>query len=542
VKGIVVAVLGALALMTSVASAAPAASPSVNGMNFGFAEDATKYADDGGDKLFTEMNKLQTTTNRVAVFWNADAPTVIQDQAFLDRMVPTAKKHNIQVVFAIYPLKATMAPTTPDAVESFCNYAVLVMQRYTYVKKVIIGNEPNQPKFWQPVWNGTQPASPAAMEAVMASCYDKLKAFDPNMDVIAVGLSPRGNDHPTGDNSSISPVRWIKAFGDAYVASGRTKPLFDEWSWHCYPNINTDEVETGYGWPNTGCVNAARVKLALYDAFHGTAQPVLAGYPNTPKATDLFGSVSKMFIDETGWQVDTSTLPGYTNTENVPPISEAKQAEDYEKLVHLSNCESTLTDFHIFHEIDESDRTGFQSGVLRVDFGERPSAAGTPLSVLHALQADNGTCSGDPWRTLGSFLYANNEVVPVYKTFPYADPQPFATKQISGGGIYVGLQAGEGFTWTATFKSGSQTSNASGTTDGDTTTDTVKVPTGFGSGSVTVTLKAQTNPARTSTVTLQLGSGGSTTGGPTGPGAKKPKPPLCKRGQKPTPKKPCRKK
>src|SRR6201999_3805043 len=83
VKGVVVAVLGALALMTSVVSAAPAASPSVNGMNFGFAEDATKYADDGGDKLFTEMNKISTTTNRVAVFWNADAPTVIQDQSFL---------------------------------------------------------------------------------------------------------------------------------------------------------------------------------------------------------------------------------------------------------------------------------------------------------------------------------------------------------------------------------------------------------------------------------------------------------------------------
>ncbi|MES1247460.1 MAG: hypothetical protein ABUS54_07295 [Actinomycetota bacterium] len=532
--------LGALALMTSVASAAPTASPSVNGMNFGFAEDATKYADDGGDKLFTEMNKLSTTTNRVAVFWNADAPTSIQDQSFLDRMIPVAKKHNIQVVFAIYPLKAAMSPTTADAVDKFCNYAVLVMQRYTYVKKVIIGNEPNQPKFWSPVWNGTQPASPAAMEAVMASCYDKLKAFDQSMDVIAVGLSPRGNDHATGDNSSISPVRFIKAFGDAYRASGRTKPVFDEWSWHCYPNINTDEVEKGYDWPNTGCVNAARVKLALYDAFHGTAQPILAGYTNSPTATDLFGSVSKMFIDETGWQVDTTGRPGYTNTENVPPVSEAKQAEDYEKLVHLSNCEPTLTDFHIFHEIDESDRTGFQSGVLRVDFSERPSAADPANSVQHALQKDNGTCSGDPWRTLGSFLYSSSAVVPQYATFPYASAVPFLAKQVSGGGIYVQINAGEGFTWTATFTAGGKTASASGTTDGDTTTDTVKVPTGFGTGSVSVTLKAQTNPSRTSTATLQLGSGGGTTGGATTGGGSK-QPPLCKKHQKPTKKHPCRK-
>ena len=162
-----------------------------------------------------------------------------------------------------------MAPTTQAAADSFCDYAVKVMQRYPYVRKAIIGNEPNQPKFWQPIWNGSQPASPAAMAVVLASCYDKLKALDATLDVIGVGLSPRGNDNPgASSNSSISPVRWIKALGDAYRAMGRQKPLFDEWSWHCYPNVNTDEVETGYAWPNTGCVNAARVKLALWDAFH----------------------------------------------------------------------------------------------------------------------------------------------------------------------------------------------------------------------------------------------------------------------------------
>ena len=85
-KTLILAVLGALALMTAVsASASP---PQI-----GFAEDATKYADDGGEALFTEMDKLLTTTNRVAVFYNADAPTVIQDQTFLDRMIPVAKAH-----------------------------------------------------------------------------------------------------------------------------------------------------------------------------------------------------------------------------------------------------------------------------------------------------------------------------------------------------------------------------------------------------------------------------------------------------------------
>ena len=153
------------------------------------------------------MSTLSTTTNRVAVFWNADAPTTIQDQAFLDRMIPVAQAKGVQVVFAIFPMKATMAPTTQPAADSFCNYAVKVMQRYPYVRKAIIGNEPNQPKFWQPIWNGSQPASPAAMAVVLASCYDKLKAFDPSVGhrcrprlAVTTAWAPRGN-------SSISPVR-----------------------------------------------------------------------------------------------------------------------------------------------------------------------------------------------------------------------------------------------------------------------------------------------------------------------------------------------
>jgi hypothetical protein len=486
-----------LALATAGAAAA--------GPRIGFAEDATKYADDGGQRLFNEMDKLGTTTNRVAVFWNADAPTTIQDQSFLDRMLPVAETHNIQIVFAVYPLKATMAPTTPSAVNEFCSYAVAVMQRYPYVRKVIIGNEPNQPHFWQPIWNADgSPASPAAMEAVLASCFDKLKAFDPTIDVIGVGLSPRGNDTPTASsNASISPVRWIAALGKAYRASGRTAPLFDEWSWHCYPNVNTDEVETGYAWPNTGCVNAARVKLALWDAFHGTGQPVTDGYLGLAAVSGtLFGSL-KTFIDETGWQVDTTGLAGYFNAENVPTISEAKQAQDYEKLVRLADCEPTLTDFHIFHEIDEADRGGFQSGVLRIDFGERPSAVDVANSVQHAIAADKGSCSGGVWQMLGSTIFSPAAVVPLFKTFPYKNPKPFAALTISGGGKYVALQAGEGFTYSITFKVGTKSSKPV-TGSASRTVASVKVPTGFGQGTAVIVLKAETNPNRTSTVTLAL--------------------------------------
>ena len=239
----------------------------------------------------------------------------------------------------------------------------------------------------------------------------------------------------------------------------------------------------------------ARVKLALWDAFHGTGQPQPEAYPVDTTGTTLYGTRLE----------DVHRRDGLAGRHGEPrrlheqrrtcrSISEAKQAEDYEKLVHLANCEPTLTDFHIFHEIDESDRTGFQSGVLRVDFSERDSALATPNSVNHAIKTDNGSCAGGVWQTLGSFLYSSSAVVPDYKTFPYQGAQPLAATTVSGGGKYVTLDAGEGFTYSIVFKNGSQSANASGAAPR--TTATVKIPTGFGAGTATIVLKAEMNPAR----------------------------------------------
>ena len=71
--------------------------------------------------------------------------------------------------------------------------------------------------------------------------------------VIGVGLSPRGNDNPTApSNISTSPVRFIRALGAAYRASGRRQPIMDALQLPPYPNANTDPPVVGYQWPNAG--------------------------------------------------------------------------------------------------------------------------------------------------------------------------------------------------------------------------------------------------------------------------------------------------
>ena len=55
---------------------------------FGVADDAGKYADDGGARFFHMLTDLGMTENRMAVFWDPSQPNTIVDQAFLDRVAP----------------------------------------------------------------------------------------------------------------------------------------------------------------------------------------------------------------------------------------------------------------------------------------------------------------------------------------------------------------------------------------------------------------------------------------------------------------------
>src|SRR5919201_1019277 len=278
--------------------AALALAGAASGTTFGVADDAGKYADDSGAGFFAMLNDLGMTENRMAVFWDPAKPTTIVDQAFLDRAVPQATQHGIAVMFAIYPLKARALVDTPDGIQLFAQYAAKVARRYPQVRRIICLNEGNQPRFHQPQFDDKgNGVSGAVQEHAMAACYDALKEVDPNLDVIAFGLSPRGNDDFEAEsNISHSPIRFLREVGEAYRASGRTRPIADDLSIHCYPNANTDAPSVGYAWPKVGCVNLDRIKQAWWDAFHGTAQPL---FQETGASGDPFAHI---YIDEVGYQ------------------------------------------------------------------------------------------------------------------------------------------------------------------------------------------------------------------------------------------------
>ena len=87
-------------------------------------------------------------------------------------------------------------------------------------------NEPNQPAFMRPQFKPAGAnASAARAGAFLAAGYDALKAVDPAIKVIGLGLSPRGNDTPSApSNVSTSPVRFLAALGAWYArAAARSR-------------------------------------------------------------------------------------------------------------------------------------------------------------------------------------------------------------------------------------------------------------------------------------------------------------------------------
>src|SRR5712691_12898320 len=96
------------------ACAALALAGAAGSTTFGVADDAGKYAEDGGAGFFYALTDLGMTENRVAVLWDPARPTTIVDQAFLDRSIPQARAYGIDLVFAIYPAKARALVDTPN--------------------------------------------------------------------------------------------------------------------------------------------------------------------------------------------------------------------------------------------------------------------------------------------------------------------------------------------------------------------------------------------------------------------------------------------
>jgi len=352
---------------------------SASAADVGANDDSAKFAADAGSAMYAEMTAVGLRQTVMGVRFKPSEPLIVQDKQQLDRAIASAVSAGLRVVLAIYPYPPREIEAGLGSPATFGAYVSTVARAFPQVRQYVIGNEPNQPAFWRPQFRKSGAnTSAAAFGRYLAAGYDALKAIDPALKVVGIGLSPRGNDKPNAkSNVSTSPVRFLRALGTWYRAVGRALPLMDAFSFHPYPNRATDPLDRGYGWPNAGFVNLGRVKQALWDAFHGTAQ-----------RTTVNGL--KLHLDEIGWQVDTSRRSGYFGAENVPVTDEFTQAGIYGDLIRRAACDPDVDSVSFFGFRDDGARTGFQAALHRADGTARPAAD----AVREAIEETAAGCPG----------------------------------------------------------------------------------------------------------------------------------------------------
>ena len=393
------------AMVAAVAALAMTASASAE-VQFGISDDHGKYSDDGGAWFFGEMSTIGLSLNKMTVNWDPTRPDVITEKGFLDRAIPEATQRGVEVSLGVHIGKARAITGSPGSLAKFTAFLQLLARTYPEVTEIVVGNEPNLTRFWQPQFNADgSGASGIAFAAFLAASYDALKEVNPNITVVGIGLSPRGNDRPdAASNISTSPVKFIRDLGIGYRRLGRAKPIMDVFGFHPYPARDTDSLLAGYAWPNAGVANLDRIKQAVWDAFHGTGQPTFPEGRVMPVERDEADpdleepEYLTFKLDEVGWQVGIPPVAerAYHGRESVRPTDEGTQARIYGELVRMISCDPAVKQLLFFGLIDEPNLDRWQAGMIRADRSRRPSYR----AVQAAIAETEGRCTGRPvvWR------------------------------------------------------------------------------------------------------------------------------------------------
>ena len=385
---VITAVITAALALATVAGGADSGASSGTGPRYGVAEDASKFADDGGASVYRDLTDIGMSVNRWTAIW--DPGNESREFPFLDRAL-ARKPAGIEAVLSVYPDPSKLVTAgdglkvAPDP-DAFCGWVGRVAARYRgKITRFIVQNEPNLATFW-PKTNRA-----ATIEATLAACYDAIKQASPAATVIGLGLSARS---PSA--ASTPPITLLTDIGTAYRASGRTSPLFDAIAVHPYPpqdrsikvtqapadpNASYQGTRTFYGIATLG-----RVKAAVASAFTGTGQPT-------------FASGLKLVVDEYGYQVEMTGDSRYSGTETSSTVpDQATQATYYSAAIaKYFACDPDISDVLTFHLIDERDLGsgdgggGWQSGLEEVDGTHRLAYAAVKAAIAGGCTATPST-------------------------------------------------------------------------------------------------------------------------------------------------------
>ncbi|HUH15558.1 MAG TPA: hypothetical protein VML35_06715 [Gaiellaceae bacterium] len=368
--------LGAVTAALALAPAAQAGGPSIA---FGAAEDAVRAPTLVESEAAMGLLRLAGfRAVRVTSTWEPGlaAPTA-HEAMVLANVAAAAALHGVRVYVSVYHAGSRTTPLTPAARAAFAAYVAEVVRANPTFRDVIVGNEPNLNRFWLPQFelDGSGASAPAYNE-LLAATYDAVKAAAPETLVWGGALAPRGVDKPFTGRDTISPTRFIREWGAAYAAGGRTAPVMDGFSFHPYGEHSSVPVDRVPADPDhLGLADQDKLVRLLGQAFDGTGQP---------------GSGLPILYDEYGIEsvVPPEKAALYEGTEpaTTRPVDEAAQGAAYAQALRLASCQSNVAGILLFHVQDEPGLAGWQSGVLYPD--------GTPKSSLGVVRDTIGAIAG----------------------------------------------------------------------------------------------------------------------------------------------------
>jgi hypothetical protein len=298
---------------------------------------------------------------RVPITWRrGEARLTRTDHVTLNRVVTATFPMRI-VLTVDFPARET--PQTDAHRSQFCSYARDALSRFPTINDVTIGNEVNSNDFWQPQFAGGASVAPAEYVALLARCYDVLKQLRPKVNVMT-DTAPRGNDNPFArSNASHSPAAFVRKMGEAYRASGRTRPIFDNVGHHPYGDFSLESPFARH--PNTGSIALGdydKLLAAYDDAFGGTDQPTI-------------GRGARIYYLEAGFEttVPTARRGLYSGAERGRTVgAEALHGEQLIDSVRLAYCQPHVASWFNFLLTDEERLQGWQSGLLWADGTKKP--------------------------------------------------------------------------------------------------------------------------------------------------------------------------
>ena len=376
-----------LAVCIVALAAAPSALAGGPTMMIGATEDIVKQPEPVAAKAQMDLLKLAgLRAVRMTQEW-APGDTEPSGPGFdaLKNAVAAAQLDGVKVVLSVTNHGSRTTPLSDQDQADFAAYAANVARALPSVRDFVIGNEPNLNRYWLPQFglDGSDVAAPA-YESLLAKTYDALKAVSPRITVLGGAVSPRGIDRPNTGRDTHSPTAFITDMGAAYRASGRTKPIMDEFAFHPYGDNSSQPPSFTH--PNSTSIGVAdypKLVGLLGQAFDGTAQQ---------------GSTLPIVYDEYGveTQVPTAKTSFYTGREptTTKPVDPATQAAYYAQALGLAFCQPNLRGIFLFHSVDETDLDRWQSGLFYADGTAKTSLAPTRAAVEASRRGIVARCPG----------------------------------------------------------------------------------------------------------------------------------------------------